>query len=182
MLLVKRKKDLYILKISGDVIDTLYKIGVSGNSEERCRIIAQSLPFVRVELLRAFTGSGGFEKHIHAKLRQYGVGGEYFRQNDLIDRLISGSLLPEDCAPKERNTKGKERPRRKGLGVNIEPLMQVLNAATIPALHEMLTENGATISQRTLYKWSNGGAFQSDKLEEVAKAAGVSAKWLIEAE
>ncbi len=64
--------------------------------------------------------------------------------------------------------------------VKIQELMDIKEVDSIPALHELLTANEATISQRTLYKWFNGDAFQSDKLEEVAKAAGVSAKWLIE--
>lgn len=64
--------------------------------------------------------------------------------------------------------------------VRIEELMKELQVDSIPALHEVLMQNDSTVSQRTLYKWYNGGAFQSEKVEEVARAAGVSAGWLIE--
>lgn len=64
--------------------------------------------------------------------------------------------------------------------VKMQELMDNLQVDTIPALHDVLTQNDAVISQRTLYKWFAGGPFQSEKLEEVAKAAGVKATWLIE--
>lgn len=64
--------------------------------------------------------------------------------------------------------------------VRVKELMENQGVETIPALHRLLKDKDVRISQRTLYDWRDGKPFQSDKLACVAKAIGVSAKWLIE--
>jgi hypothetical protein len=64
--------------------------------------------------------------------------------------------------------------------VRIKELMDIKEVDSIPKLHSLLLENDATVSQRTLYKWFNGGSFQSEKVEGVAKAAGVPVRFLVD--
>lgn len=86
--------DLYILKAIGKtpIFPTIYKVGISENTELRRKNIAEHVRFYHLVVCKVFKGRASMEKSVQQHLKRYHVGGEYFIPSKAIRMLVSGKI------------------------------------------------------------------------------------------
>lgn len=68
-----------------------YKFGCSWGFEARIQAVASSLPF-SLEFVSAFSGGLVMEAACHIHLKEHRISGEYFHENEFVDRFVGEAV------------------------------------------------------------------------------------------